>query len=74
MASLLASIGLERWSSTFKEEEMDLGLLSGMGVHLRASLEELGLPSADIDALEYALAKMDASDDASNRLGVESPG
>ena len=74
MASLLASIGLERWSATFKEEELDLELLSDMGVHLRASLKELGLPSADIDTLEAALAKRDVRVDASNRLGVESPG
>ena len=71
VASLLASIGLERWASTFEEEELDLELLSSMGVHLRASLEELGLPSADIDSLEAALAKSDGGDDGDDDLMLE---
>lgn len=71
VASLLASIGLERWTSTFEEEELDLELLSSMGVHLRASLEELGLPSADIDSLEAALAKSDGGDDGDDDLMLE---
>lgn len=65
VASLLASIGLGQWSSTFEEEEMDLELLSSMDVHIRASLQELGLPSADIEALEAALARRKATNKVS---------
>ena len=57
VSELLTSLKLGKWVSTFQEEELDLDLLTDMGVHLRGSLEELGMPATDIDTLEKAINK-----------------